>query len=481
MIDPRPIILVVGMLLTTLAAAMLLPALTDLATGGPNALVFVGSAAITGFIGIAMALSTWGRVDGLSIRQTFVLTTASWVAIAAFGALPIYLSDAGLGYTDAFFEAMSGVTTTGATIMTSLDTMSDGLLLWRGLLQWLGGLGIIVMAIAIMPLLQVGGMQLFRSEAFDLQERTHARAVEVSGALTMVYVGISVLCAFAYSLAGLGPLDATVHAMTTIATGGFSNYNASLGYFDSTAVEGVSVVFMIIGSLPFLFYVRALQGRGEGIFRDTQVRWFFAALVIFSVLAYVAISHSEDHVDNGLREAVFNVVSIMTGTGYSTVDYDNWGAFAMVLFFILMFVGGCAGSTSCGIKIFRFQVLFEHLRVQLSRMSFPHGVFTMAYQGRPIGDQVSRSVLTFFFLFFTSFFVLAFLLSAVGLDNVTAFSGAGSALANVGPGLGEIIGPAGNYSSLPSVAKWLLSAGMLLGRLELLTVLVLVLPSFWRN
>lgn len=481
MIDPRPIFLVVGMLLTTLGAAMLLPALTDLATGGPNWLIFVGSAGITGFVGIAMALSTWGSVESFTIRQTFVLTTAAWVAIAAFGALPLYFSNAGLSYTDAFFEAMSGVTTTGSTIMTSLDTMSAGILLWRGLLQWLGGLGIIVMAIAIMPLLQVGGMQLFRSEAFDLQERTHARAVKVSAALTMVYVGITVLCAIAYALIGLGPLDATVHAMTTIATGGFSNYDASLGQFDSTAVETVSVVFMIVGSLPFLLYVRALQGQGGDIFRDTQVRWFFAALTFFTGLAFVAIGTSDQFVEHGVREALFNVVSIMTGTGYSTVDYDNWGAFAMVLFFVLMFVGGCAGSTSCGIKIFRFQVLFEHLRVQLNRMSFPHGVFIMFYQGRPIGDQVSRSVMTFFFLFFTSFFVLAFLLSAVGLDNVTAFSGAGTALANVGPGLGDIIGPAGNFSTLPSSAKWLLSAGMLLGRLELLTVLVLVLPSFWRS
>jgi trk system potassium uptake protein TrkH len=481
MIDPRPIFLVIGTLLTTLAATMLLPALADLAAGEDGWVVFIGSAAITGFVGVAMALSTWGTAGRMTIRQAFILTSAAWTAIAAFGALPLYFSDIGLDYASAFFEAMSGVTTTGSTTIVGLDDLSPGLLLWRGLLQWLGGLGIIVMAIAVLPMLQIGGMQLFRVEAFELQERTHARAVQMSASLTAIYIGLTVACGVSYAAVGLGPFDAAVHAMTTIATGGFSNYDASLGHFRSTAVEMVCIVFMIFGSLPFLLYARVLQGRIAALFRDTQVRWFFASIAIFTALAVVSIGESEEHIQNGLREALFNIVSIMTGTGFSTVDYDNWGPLAMVLFFVVTFVGGCAGSTSCGIKIFRFQILFEHMRVQLSRISFPHGVFTMHYHGRPIAEQVSASVMTFFFLFFLSFFVLASLLSAVGLDNVTALSGAGTALANVGPGLGPIIGPAGNFATLPDSAKWLLSAGMLMGRLELFTVLVLFLPAFWRT
>lgn len=481
MTDPRPILLVVGTLLTTLAAAMLLPALTDLTAGEPNWEVFVGSAAITGFTGLTLALSTWGSAGRMNIRQAFILTSAAWIAIAAFGALPLYFSDADLSYTDSFFEAMSGVTTTGSTAIVGLDILSPGLKLWRGLLQWLGGLGIIVMAIAVLPMLQVGGMQLFRVEAFELQERTHARAVQMSASLTAIYLLLTVACGVAYSAVGLGPLDASVHAMTTIATGGFSNYDASLGHFDSAAVEVICIAFMIVGSLPFLLYARAFQGRILDLYRDTQVRWFFITIAVFSGIALVSVGEAPRHIDNGFREAVFNIVSIMTGTGYSTVDYDNWGPLAMALFFIVMFVGGCAGSTSCGIKIFRFQILFEHLRVQLSRVSYPHGVFSMIYQGRPLAEQVASSVMSFFFLFFTCFFTLAFLLSAVGLDNITALSGAGTALANVGPGLGPVIGPSGSFATLPDSAKWLLAAGMLIGRLELLTVLVLFLPAFWRE
>ncbi|MHA1523412.1 MAG: TrkH family potassium uptake protein [Alphaproteobacteria bacterium] len=477
----RPVVLVLGILLISLGAVMLVPALFDLALEHRNWEGFAVAAGATLFTGIGLTIATWGPGTNFSVQQAFLMTTGAWVVLALFAALPLTLIDANLSFTDAFFEAMSGLTTTGSTVITGLDTMSHGMLLWRGLLQWLGGIGIIVMAIAILPLLQVGGMQMFRVEAFDAREKTHPRAAQFSAALSLIYIGLTAICATAYRLAGLSPFDAVVHAMTTIATGGFSNYDTSLGYFDSTAVEMVAIVFMIVGSLPFLLYIRAFQGRVADLFRDSQVRSFFLAIVLFSLLALASQFQGQYGVEHGLREAVFNVVSLMTGTGYATVDYDNWGPFAVVLLFFVTFVGGCAGSTSCGIKIFRFEVLFKHMRVQLERLSYPNGVFTPRYGGRPIPARVSRSVMAFFLLFFVSFGVLTAVLSVLGLDTLTAFSAAASALANVGPGLGDIVGPAGNFSSLPDPAKWALAAGMLVGRLELFTVLVLFVPAFWRG
>jgi trk system potassium uptake protein TrkH len=478
----RPIVLVVGILLTTLGAVMLVPALVDLAAGGANWGGFAVSALATLFCGTTMALATWGQSGRMTIREAFLLATLAWVALAAFAALPLYLSEAGLTYTDAFFESMSGITTTGATVVTGLEAKSPGFLLWRGLLQWLGGLGIIVMAVAVLPLLQVGGMQLFRVEAFEAGEKAVPRAAQFSAFLTLIYVGFTALAAAAYSLAGMNGLDAAVHAMTTIATGGYSNYDASIGHFDSTAIETICIAFMMVGSLPFLLYVKASQGRAMALWQDTQVRGFLLFVAGFSLLAYLSQAQaSAHHVDNGIREAVFNVVSILTGTGYATVDYDNWGPMAVVLFFFLAFIGGCAGSTSCGIKIFRFQVMFEHMRVQLERLTFPNGMFTPRYGGRPIPARVSRSVMAFLLLFFGCFAALSLALELVGLDHLTALSAAASAIANVGPGLGPIVGPAGNYATLPDAAKWLLSFGMLIGRLELFTVLVLFTPAFWRN
>jgi len=477
----RPVALVLGILLTSLGAVMLVPALYDLAMEHRNWEGFAISAGATLFVGIGLTIATWGPSTTFSVQQAFVMTAGAWVVLAGFAALPMTLIDANLSFTDAYFESISGLTTTGATVLVGLDTMSHGMLLWRGLLQWMGGIGIIVMAIAILPLLQVGGMQLFRVEAFDARDKAHPRAAQISASLSLIYIGLTVLGAFAYRLAGLSPFDAIVHSMTTIATGGFSNYDTSLGYFDSTAVESVAIVFMIVGSLPFLLYIRAFQGRIGDIFRDSQVRWFFAAVAIFSLLALASQMQGSYGVDHGFREALFNVVSLMTGTGYATVDYDNWGPFAVVLLFFVTFVGGCAGSTSCGIKIFRFEILFKHMRIQLERLSYPHGVFTPHYGGRAIPERVTRSVMAFFLLFFTSFVVLSGVLSLIGLDNVTAFSAAAATLANVGPGLGEIVGPAGNYSTLPDAAKWALAAGMLIGRLELFTVLVLFVTAFWRG
>ncbi len=481
MIDHRPILLIIGVLLATLGSAMMVPALVDLAAGNPDWRIFTASALMTMMVGVSLWATARGAQMVLGLREAFIMTVAAWMVLAAFGALPIYLSGVVPSYTDAFFESMSGITTTGATVITDLDGSPPGILFWRCLLQWLGGLGIIFMAIAVMPMLQVGGMQFFKTEGFDAADKILPRATQISGVMTLIFISMTTACAFAYAAAGMPLFDAVSHAMTTVATGGYSTKNASLGHFDSAAIDWIAIVFMCLGSLPFLLYIKTFQSRSTALFTDSQVHTFFALLLFFTVVIWTYENVADIHPGaEGLRYAAFNVVSIMTGTGYATDDYHAWGTFSVSIFFMIMFIGGCTSSTSCGIKVFRFQIMFQDIRQHLNRIIYPNGVFVKSYNGRPLPDSVSAAVMSFFFLYLVSITGLAVLLSLTGLDDLTALSGAATAISNVGPGLGEIIGPAGNFSSLNDVAKWLLSAGMLLGRLELFTVLVLFLPKFWR-
>ena len=482
MLDVRPILFVAGLLLTTLAAAMLLPAAVDAAAGHPDWRTFLASAALTGFVGGGLALANRTGPVALGTRQMFVLTTVSWLAIAAFGAMPFLLSELQLSYTDAFFEAMSGITTTGSTVITGLDGAPPGILLWRALLQWLGGIGIIVMAVAILPLLQVGGMQLFRMESSDRSEKTFPRVAQIAAGISLIYLALTAVCAGSLWAAGMSGFDAIAHAMTTIATGGFSTRDASVGYFASAAVDWIIVAFMLAGSLPFVLYLGAVRGRAADLLRDSQVRVFFGIVVVcVGAIALWQVWANGAAPGGALRTSAFNVVSVITGTGYSTANYAAWGTFAVAGFFLFMFIGGCAGSTSCGIKVFRFQVLFAAAAVQVKRLWHPHGVFLPLYGRKPLPDGVIEAVLNFLFVFAVTFAVLALALTALGLDFVTSVSSAATAIANVGPALGGVVGPASTFQSLPDAAKWLLSAGMLLGRLELFTVLVLLWPGFWRG
>ena len=481
-LDLRPVMLVVGILLATLGCAMMLPAFYDLAVDNSDWIVFAAASGLTLFVGIALAIANRGQTQNLNIRQAFLLTTIAWLALTTFSALPFAWSTLNASFTDAFFEAMSGITTTGATVFTGLDKAPPGILLWRSILQWLGGVGIIVMAIAVLPMLRIGGMQLFRMESSDNSEKILPRATQFAGSLSLLYLVLTVLCALGYHMAGMRLFDAVAHAMTTIATGGFSTRDASIGAYDSVAVESVSIFFMIVGSLPFVLYLQALQGRVQPLLRDSQVRWFFAVLIVFVLMAWGAQATGGHEVGMlEFRDAAFNTVSIMTGTGYATVDYGKWSLFSTTLFFCIMFVGGCAGSTSCGVKIFRFQVIYENIKQHVWAIVHPRGVFVARYNGRPLSENVSSSVMSFVFLFLLCFAAISGLLALYGLDTVTAFSASASALANVGPGLGDIVGPAGTYKDLPDGVKWILSFAMLLGRLELFTVLVLVLPAFWRS
>lgn len=481
MLDLRPVFFICGVLLAILAVIMLVPAAVGLPPQGEDWSAFVKASGVTLFVGISLILANRAEGFRLNLRQAFAFTGLSWLIIAAFSALPFAFSKLELSYTDAFFEAMSGITTTGATVIIGLDNAPPGILLWRSILQWLGGIGIIVFALAFLPVLRVGGMQLFRTEAFETPEKVLPRAAQLAAGIGAVYIGLTVLTAIVLWLAQMAPFDAVNHAMTSIATGGFSTRDASIGAYPPS-IQWILFVAMIIGSLPFVFYIDAVRGRVSPLAKDSQVRVFLGvlAVAILLVFAWLIFDRGES-MGAAITKAAFNVTSVMTGTGYSTEGFDKWGPFPFAMFFLLMFIGGCAGSTTCGIKIFRFQVAYAVGRVQVSRLMQPRGVFIPYYNRRPITDEISQSVMGFLLFFAMSFGILALLLGMTGLDPITALSGAASAIANVGPGLGPIIGPESSYTGLNDTAKWLLSAGMLIGRLEIFAVLVLFLPSFWKE
>jgi len=479
----RPILSLIGQLIVVLGLAMLLPAITDAVAGDNEWQVFAISSLITTLMGAGMWASASGNSQSLNLRQAFLLTTMIWLSLTIFGSLPFVWTNLDLSLTDAIFESMSGITTTGATIMTNLDGASPGILLWRGLLQWFGGLGIVVMAIAVLPTLKVGGMQMFRAEAFETPDKILPQAAQIAGGMTTVYGILTLACAFAYWVFGMDMFEAIIHAMTTVATGGFSTRDGGFEEFHSTALDYIAIIFMILGALPFVLYLVAIQyGQWKKLFQDSQVRVFLSIVAIVTIaMTWVQISNSIYQGEEAFRHALFSVTSIITGTGYATIDYGAWGPFAITTFFMLTFIGGCTGSTSCGIKIFRFQVLARDLSQHVRHILYPNTVYIKRYNGMPLPDDVSVSVQSFVFLYFFSFIVLSLALSLSGLDATTAFSGAATAISNVGPGLGDIIGPAGNFSSLPDVSKWLLTAGMLVGRLEILIILVLFTPRFWRG
>jgi trk system potassium uptake protein len=483
LIDPRPILVVIGILLIILALFMVPPMVADMAAGHPDWQVFLAAGAVTLFTGVSLVLMNrmpeFGHLTG---RQAFLLTSAVWIVVAFFAALPLAFSALELSAADAVFEAMSGITTTGSTVIVGLDYAQPGILLWRGILQWLGGIGFIVMAVAILPILQVGGMQLVRTESSDLSEKILPRAAQIASAIGLVYFALTLACAVLYYLAGMTPFEAAVHSMTTLSTGGYSTRDASFAGFDNAALDAIAIVFMCLGALPFVLYIQATNGQLRPLLTDAQVRWFFGIVLVFvlAIASWLVTVQGAAPLD-AVRHAAFNIVSLITTTGYASTDYALWGTFPVAALFFLMAVGGCTGSTSGGIKIFRFTVLHAIARNQFARLVRPHGVFVPLFNGRPLPEAAAISVMAFVFMFGLSFSLVAVALSAFGLDYLTAMSSSITALANVGPGLGPIVGPVGNFSTLPDAAKWILSFAMLLGRLELFTVLVMLAPSFWRS
>ncbi|WP_374444129.1 TrkH family potassium uptake protein [Stella sp.] len=479
----RPVLHIIGLLLGIVAAAMTLPALLDWADGSDGWRAFAASAAATLFVGggLMLACQPERRVD-LTVRQTFVLTGASWVLICGFAALPFVFGASRLSYSAAYFEAMSGLTTTGSTVIVGLDRMPRGILLWRALLHMLGGVGIVVMAVAILPFLRIGGMQLFRTESSDRSDKLLPRVSQMASAIVVVYFVLVGVCLALLWAVGMHFFDALCHTLATISTGGFSTYDASVGQFRSPAVEVVITVFMLLGGTTLSLFIRFARGDFRPLRLDTQLHWYFGIFLAFSaaIALWQVVVNGALPLD-AIRVSAFTVASILTTTGFATEDYSLWGAFPVACIFFLTFLGGMTGSTSGGIKIFRLQVFYSVAKVQIDRLMQPHRVILPLFNGKAVAEPIVFSVLAFLTLYGMSFGLISLGLGLFGLDLVTALSGAATALGNVGPGLGEVIGPAGNFSTIPDGALWILSFGMLLGRLELLTVFVLFTPAFWRD
>ncbi|WP_430430576.1 TrkH family potassium uptake protein [Oceanicaulis sp.] len=480
----RTVLFVLGVMLASLSAAMFAPAIADLNDDAQAAHAFFGAGGLGLALGGIMTLMGRGSTKDLSARGAILLTGGAWIVLSVAAAIPLKLSGLDISWTDALFEATSGLTTTGATVLTGLQDMPAGILLWRSILQWIGGVGIIVTAMAIWPLLGIGGMQLFRLESSDKSEKALPRAGQIAGAVGGIYLVLTFLCFLAYLGADMTPFEAINHAMTTVATGGFSTHDGSIGAFVDGGADLVALVFMVLAGLPFVLFLRAAQGRPDLLVFDPQARAFLIVALTASILLTLWLVVHDPHDPAHLpawRIAAVNGVSVLTGTGYASADFWLWGGGAAGIFFVLMFIGGCAGSTTCSVKIFRYQIAASAMNAYIAQYARPNAVKPIRYRNQTVPDETVRSVLGFFFLFFLTFGISASLLSLIGLDPVTAVSGAATTLANVGPGLGEIIGPAGSFHDLPATAKWVMTANMIIGRLEIMVIFVMLAPRFWRG
>ena len=482
MASNKTVFFIIGTLLIILGFFMLVPYWIQILYK-EDSHSFLSSSFITILIGVLFVLANLQEEYQLNLKQTFFFSTFAWIAIAAFGALPFVLSDVNFSLSDAFFESMSGITTTGSTVVTNLDASPKSILLWRAIMQWLGGVGIIVMAITVLPLLKVGGMQLFKIESSDKPEKILPRTSQVAFIIVSTYLILTFSCAFFYKISGMNLFDSIAHAMTTIATGGFSTHNDSIGYFDNSNIEIIATIFIILGSIPFITYLKFIKGNKKIFFQDIQIKGLVYLFLLSTLIMFLYLFFNNNNIliIEKIRIASFNVVSILSGTGYVTNDFSLWGKFPLIFFLFLMFIGGCAGSTACGIKIFRFQLLFLFLNNQIKKIIYPNSVFILKYNNQKITNSYMNSVIIFVFAYLFIFVLTAMLLSITGLDFLSAISGAATSISNVGPGLGEMIGPNGNFKLIPDISKWILSFGMLLGRLELFAVLILFFPSFWRN
>ena len=476
----RTILAIHGRLLAGIAGLALLVAALAFLDHRRGYEGFVFCAMIAGFAAGMFLILGRSAKAGLTFREAIFLTASAWLGLPLVACLPFLFDPLNLSFTDAYFETMSGFTTTGSTVIAGLDALPKPILFWRALLQWVGGIGIIGMSIAILPFLRVGGMQLFSLESSDKsRDRLVSRAGDLAGMIALIYLGLSAACMTAYMLAGMTPFDAVTHAMTTVSTGGYSTSDNSMANF-SPAAQWAAIPFMLSGAIPFLAYVRLMrpaQGRRPGGFSEIEV--FLGMVAGFSLAMLVLQLRADAPVFEALRLALFNVTAVITTTGYAVGDYQLWGPAAVALFFVITFLGGCAGSTSGGFKTFRLQILFSAVRRYLTQLPLPHSVVTARHSGQRITDSDVASVALFVALYVFTFAAASVALAGMGLDFVTAISGAATALANVGPGLGEVIGPAGNFTSLPDGAKWLLSLVMAMGRLEIIVLLMIFTPRLY--
>ncbi|CAH8231218.1 Trk system potassium uptake protein TrkI [Vibrio aestuarianus] len=481
MLNLRPILFVIGLVLSKLALFMYVPTLVAFFTGTGGFLDFAQAVIIThvaAFICLSLGRTSHFK---LSVRDMFLITSLVWTIASAFAALPFVFINH-ISFTDAYFETMSGITTTGSTVLSGLDNMAPSILLWRSILQWLGGVGFIVMAVAVLPMLNVGGMKLFQTESSDWSDKSSPRAKTVAKNIVVVYLVLTLLCLIGYMLTGMTFFEAINHSFTTLSTGGYSTSDGSMNHF-SNGAHWVATLFMFLGGLPFLLFVTALRKRKpQALYKDAQVRGFTYLFLVSSLIitVWLIVRDGYNWLD-ALRVSMFNIISVVTTTGFGLEDFTAWGALPSTLFAFLMMAGACSGSTSGGIKVFRFQIAMTLLNKQMMKLIHPSGVFVQRYNQRPVNDDIVRSVVAFGITFFITIIAIAGCLSAMGLDPITSISGSITAVANVGPGMGSVIGPTGNFAPLPDAAKWVLSFGMLMGRLEILTILVLFFPAFWRR
>jgi trk system potassium uptake protein TrkH len=479
----RPAFAIFGMTLLLLAGLMLLPASLALVGPAPNSGIFLTTSLIAAVTGLLLTWTNRNTLQQLNTQKVYLITAVNWIGVIAVAAVPFIFSSLHLSVTDAMFEAVSGITTTGSTVITGLDNLPADILLWRSICQWIGGVGIVAMAVMILPFLRVGGMRLFKTESSDMSGKSTPRVKVQIRLLLQVYFMMTLLCVLCYWFFGMELFDAINHGMTTVATGGYSTYDASMGQFSSQhAILWTGVVFMTLGGIPFTLYVHMMINQKIFFPKDSQVRIFLQILFATGCIMtlYVWVTGSMSFVD-ALTHSFFNTVSIITTTGFASSDYSLWGPAAVAMFFFLTFVGGCSGSTSGGIKIFRFQLFWLYLKEQMIQSVHPNAVVTLEYNNRKVTEDIISSSISFMYMAMWSYAMLTVILALCGLDLVTSTTAALTALMNVGPGLGEIIGPAGNFSTLPDAAKWALSFGMLLGRLEYLTLYILLTPLFWRG
>ena len=482
MLNLKPISLVCGTVVCSVGFLLFIPLITELIYNTESWQAYAVPILIYLIVGGSIVITNQNIELKISIKEAFIITVLSWILFALLCAVPFIYTEVNLNVIDSIFESMSGITTTGATIIPNIDNLPKGILIWRSLLQWLGGIGIVIIALIILPFLRIGGMQLFHLEGDDPYEKFLPKISSVISKIFIIYIFLTLILSLLYFLNGMSYFDAITHSFTTISTGGFSTHNESFAYFDNKNILLIAIVFMILGSLPFLVIAQTSLKNSFAIFKDHQVRVFFYILIISIFMIYFL---AEIYIDGNFYDKIitiaFNTISIISGTGYTSSNYEAWGNYASVLFLILMFIGGCAGSTTGGLKIFRLQIIIKYINLHLKKMLQPHGVYAIHFNRKKVSDSTYESVMSFFFLFILTFASSALFLSFSGLDFLTCISASASAISNVGPGLGEIIGPTGNYSSLNDYAKIILTITMFLGRLEMLTILIILIPSFWKN
>lgn len=481
MFDPRPPLHVVGLLLIFIGVALLVPAATDLAADHSNWTAFLESALLTGLAGGLLTLATANQPRGqLSIRQTFFMTATTWVAIAGFAALPFLIGEPHLSFTDAMFEAVSGITTTGVSVVPKPETMPPGFVLWRGMLNWFGGLGIAFVAMVFFPFLRIGGMKFFSAEGFDTLGKVLPRAGDIAQRLLVVYLGITVLCVTSYLGFGMTVLDAVVNAMATVATGGFSTDDASFGKYHGP-IEYVGAFFMILSSLPYIRFVQLMRGSAEPLVRDSQIGVYLAIVTVAVVTVLLwRLATTEVAFEPALRGTLFNLASIISCTGFGTDNVADWGSFAVTVAFIVGLIGGCTSSSSGAISVFRWQILIKAINGAILKVHHPARVAIIRYQGRVVADDVMDPIVMFFTIYILTVGVGSVLIGFTGIDMMSSLFAAWTTIGNIGYGFGDALAPTGTFVAFPTFAKWVMIAIMLLGRLGFVPFFVLFLPRFWR-